>query len=367
MNVLMNPHRGRGLPAGSDVAAGEPISDPSGVQALLQRCPTAAATPLLEISELARRFDVAALYLKDERDRMGLGSFKALGAAHAIARMAVQRTDRPGAPATNEELATALEGVVFACASAGNHGLSLAAGARIFGARAIVYLSETVPEPFAQRLRERGATVVRAGGDYQASMAAAATDADVNGWILLSDSTWPGYVEPALRVMEGYLVIAAELTEKLAPPPTHVLVQAGVGGLVAAMATLLRDRWGEGFTLIVVEPSVAPALTESIRAGRPVTSGGPASSMGRLDCKQPSHVALAALARTADAFVTLDDAEVEATTDLLRSHGLATTPSGAAGVAALQHGAEHRSTLGLDARSRVLALLTEGPEATMDR
>ena len=362
MDVLANPHRGRGLPVTDDLVVGQLIADPSGVQALLQRCPAAAATPLLEVPELARRFGIGALYLKDERDRMGLGSFKALGAAHAIARMAAERADRPGAPATDEQLAAALEGVVFACASAGNHGLSLAAGAPIFGAQAVVYLSDTVPEPFAARLRDRGATVVRSGHDYEASMVAAAADADANGWVLLSDSTWPGYVAPALRVMEGYLAIAAEVTEELVPPPSHVLVQAGVGGLAAAMAALLRDRWGDGFTLVVVEPTAAPALAESIRAGRPVNTGGPASSMGRLDCKEPSHVALAELARTADAFVTLEDAEVEATADLLRSHDLATTPSGAAGVAAVQHADAHRGALGLDGQSRVLAILTEGPE-----
>ena len=362
MDLLRNPYRTRGLPATAGLAEGRVVSDPAGVDALLARCPVAAVTPLLEAPTLAGELAVAQLYLKDERGRMGLGSFKALGAAHVVARMAAERVDRPGAPAGDEQLADALGGVVFACASAGNHGLSVAAGARVFGARAVIYLSAAVPESFARRLRARGAEVVRSGADYEASMAAVEAEAAARGWVLLSDSSWPGYVEVPTRVMEGYLAMAAEITEALDRPPTHVLLQAGVGGLAAAVTALLRARWGEDLVIVVAEPTAAPALIESVRAGRAVTTGGPASSMGRLDCKAPSHLALTELARAADMFVTLDDDEVEATVELLRRHGIATTPSGAAGVAALHHADAHREALGLDARSRVLALITEGPE-----
>jgi diaminopropionate ammonia-lyase len=361
MDVLPNPFRGRGLPTGAGLAEGRVIADPSGVEALLRHCPVAAPTPLRGLPELAEALDVARLDVKDERGRMGLGSFKALGATHAIARMAVERAGPPGERGS-ADLATALEDVVFASASAGNHGLSVAAGARVFGAQAMIYLSESVPESFAHRLRERGATVVRAGHDYEASMATAATDASEHGWVLLSDSSWPGYVGLPTRVMEGYLIVGAEITETLERPATHVFLQAGVGGLAAALSALLRARWGEDPTLVVVEPAVAPALLESIRAGRPVRAEGPASTMGRLDCKEPSHLALGELARTADHFVTVTDEEAAATVELLARHGLATTPSGAAGVAGLHHAGDHRGTLALDRDSRVLAILTE--EAT---
>lgn len=362
MEALANPFRGAGLPPGTGLAEGRVRSDPSGVLALLERCPVAAPTPLRELPDLAAELGVDRLHGKDERDRMGLGSFKALGAAHVIARMAAERADRPGAPASVEALATALDGVVFACASAGNHGLSVAASAPVFGARAVIHLSDAVPEAFARRLRDRGATVVRRGRDYEASMAAAAADADAHGWVLLSDSSWPGYVEVPTGVMEGYLAIGAEVTAALDRPATHVFLQAGVGGLAAAMSALVRDRWGDAPTIVVVEPAAAPALLASIRAGRPVVADGPASSMGRLDCKEPSHLALGELARSADHFVTVDDDEAAATVDLLARHGVATTPSGAAGLAGLHHAGPHRAALGLDARSRVLAILTEGPE-----
>jgi diaminopropionate ammonia-lyase len=362
LDLLLNPFRGGGLPATAGVAEGRVASDPDGVEALLRRCPVAATTPLRDATHLAARWGVARLQLKDERDRMGLGSFKALGAGHAVARMAAERIDRPGAPAAEAEMATALAGTVFACASAGNHGLSVAASARVFGAQAVVYLGTGVPEAFARRLHGYGAQVVRAGDDYEASMAAVQDDAAGNGWVLLSDSSWPGYVEVPTRVMEGYLAMGAEITAALDRVPTHVLLQAGVGGLAASLSALMRDRWGEEFGLVVAEPAAAPALIESIRAGRPVTTTGPASTMGRLDCKEPSHVALAELARSVDVFVTLEDDEVADTVEVLGRHGIPTTPSGAAGVAVLDHAREHRIELGLDERSRVLAIITEGPE-----
>lgn len=359
---MRNPHRGTGLPAQPGLAAGAVIADPADALALYARCPVAAPTPMHDVPGLARALDVGQLYVKDERQRMGLGSFKALGAAHAIARLAADLVDAPGRPADEDAMRTALQGTTFVCASAGNHGMSVAAAAPVFGAAAVVHLSHAVPEVFADRLRARGARVVREGDDYEASMAAAARDAEANGWTLLSDSSWPGYVDLPSRVMEGYLILGAEAADVLATAPTHVVLQAGVGGLAAAISALVRDRWADTPTIIVVEPEAAPALLESIRAGRPVTAPGPVSSMGRLDCKDPSHLALAELAHSADHFVTVSDDRCEATVALLATHGISTTPSGAAGVAAVHHAGAGRDDLGLSADSRVLAIVTEGPE-----
>lgn len=336
--ALDNPYRHRGI----GDAAGRLRTDPARVGALIARCPHHRETPLVEAEELARETGVGALWIKDERDRMGLGSFKALGAAHAIARQAVSDPDtRP----------------TYVAASAGNHGLSVAAGAEAFGARAVIYLAETVPDAFAARLAARGAEVVRAGSTYEASMAAAEKAAAANGWTLLSDSTWEGYEAPALDVMEGYLQMAEEAARQCPAAPTHILLQAGVGGMAAAVAGHARRVWGDGPAIVVVEPDAAPALFESVRAGRLVTADGPVSSMGRLDCKTPSLVALSALARDADLFVTITEDEAAAGVALLDAHGLATTPSGGAGLAALIAGLR-----GIGRQSRVLTVLSEGPE-----
>lgn len=345
---LRNPFRGAGLPTAKEGEWVSPSTDAHRVARLLARCPVAGETPLAEVAELAEQAGIGALYLKDERDRMGLGSFKALGAAYVIA------ADAEGAGSEK------LSGRVYVAASAGNHGLSVAAGARVFGAEAVIYLADTVPAGFAARLETEGARVVRSGATYEDSMAAATQAAEEHGWTLLADTSWPGYFEIPRRVMEGYLQMSAEIAAALESPPSHVFLQAGVGGMAAALAAHLRQVWGDCPVIVVVEPDAAPALMESIRAGNAVTTEGPVSTMGRLDCKQPSLIALAGLARDSDYFMTVSDREAETTAALLARHGLATTPSGAAGLAAVL--AADRTGLGLDPQSRVLVVISEDVE-----
>ncbi len=342
---LSNPYRGRGI---ADLGP-MPRDSAAPVARLLALCPAHHVTPLVELPDLARRCGVARLWVKDESNRMGLGSFKALGASHAIAAEAA-------AHVVGDDWAHALRDRVLVCASAGNHGLSLAAGAHLFGAQAIVYLAASVPDAFARRLRARGARVARAGETYEQSMEAAERDARANGWTLISDSSWPGYVDWPLRVMQGYLQLAAEISEQIDTPPTHVLLQAGVGGLAAAVAAHVRKVWGDAPHILVVEPEAAPALIDSIRQGALTTTQGPESCMGRLDCKTPSMIALAGLARDADEFATLSDEQARRAVATLADFGLRTTPSGAAGLAALLAG------LDLPRDARVLAILSEGPE-----
>lgn len=342
MKTLENLWRGRGLPEEAVSGAPWPSADAAAPAGLLARCPAAEETPLVAVPGLG-----PDLWVKDERGRMGLGSFKALGAAYVIAHDAVAT----GA----EEMGRALEGRCYVTASAGNHGLSVAAGARVFGARAVVYLAETVPENFAARLRDTGAEVVRAGADYAASMAAAERAAAEGEGTLLSDSSWPGYMALPHRLMEGYLAMAAEITAQAATPFDVIALQAGVGGMAAAVAAHVRAVWGGAPRIVVVEPEAAPALIESIRAGRPVETEGPVSAMGRLDCKAPSLIALKGLARDADAFVTVSDRQAADVLPLLAARGLATTSSGAAGVAALL-------AMDLAPGTRALAVLSEQAE-----
>ncbi|MGE0213662.1 MAG: pyridoxal-phosphate dependent enzyme [Parvibaculaceae bacterium] len=354
MQLLSNPHRGKGL-ADLDHGGVWPSVDAGAVSALLAQCPAFAPTPLLASEALAREAGVARFHVKDERGRMGLGSFKALGAAYVIARDAVAT----GAPV----LSTALKGRVYAAASAGNHGLSVAAGAKVFGATAIIFLSESVPEAFAERLRAKGARVERAGHIYEESMAAAAQASERNGWTLLSDSSWPGYLEIPFRVMEGYLQMSAEAASALDEAPTHIFLQAGVGGLAAAVAAHARSVWGKAPHIAVVEPEFAQALIGSIRAGRMAKTDGPVSSMGRLDCKEPSLIALAGLARDADSFITISEEEAVRTVESLSALGIDTTPSGSAGIAGALNAGPHAHALGLGPKSRILTFLSEGAEA----
>jgi len=344
MDILTNPYRGAGLDIDSLAAVPMPSTDADAPTQMLTRCPRAGQTPLASCDALADRAGVAEVLIKDERTRMGLGSFKALGAAYVIACDAAEGRAK---------------GATYITASAGNHGLSVAAGAAAFGAHAVIYLAETVPESFAQRLREEGAEVRREGADYEASMDAAAQAAKDERAILLSDSSWEGYVLRPHRLMEGYLALMAEVFDQIDQPPTHIFLQAGVGGLAGAMAALARDEWGDGPVIAVVEPEAAPALAASINAGKAVHATGPVSAMGRLDCKEPSLIALKGLARDADFFVTLSEDEGFAGVAAAAEAGFDTSPSGGAGLSALLAAAP--GALRLDATSRVLVILSEGP------
>ncbi|HEV2675937.1 MAG TPA: diaminopropionate ammonia-lyase [Aliidongia sp.] len=344
------------------------------VRALLGFCPASGATPLLALPDLAAALGVAHVAIKAEWSRMGLTSFKALGGGYAVARLIQARASAAlGRPATPEELRSPrvqaiARAITVACASAGNHGLSVAAAARVFGAQAVVYLSLGVPERFAAALRAKGATVVREGASYEGSMAAATAAAARHGWDLVSDSSWPGYTQVPLDVMRGYTPLieeAAEALEMTGGPASHVFVQAGVGGLAAAAAGLLRDRWGEDFTFVVVEPDGAPCLLESARAGRPVRITGAPTSLGRLDCKEPSLLALHLLDHLADGFVTVSDAAAEAAASRLATLGAPVSPCGATGAAGLIAACADpawRRALALDPRARVLLIGTEAAE-----
>lgn len=345
MQEFTNPFRGAGLSGAPVLDAPRPSVAAQAVRALLELCPVAAQTPLVSASDLAREWGLSALHIKDERARMGLGSFKALGAAYVIAHEA--------AATGASDMTRALRGRTYVTASAGNHGLSVAAGARVFGAQAVIFLADTVPESFAQRLRDKGAVVRREGSDYAASMQGAERASREETMTLLSDSSWAGYMDLPWRLMEGYLAMAAEAAEQMPEPPTHIYLQAGVGGLAGAAAAYFRDVWGDAPHIIVVEPEAAPALIDSIRVGRVVDTVGPDSHMGRLDCKTPSAIALRGLSEDADVFVTLGEDEGAAVLAVLERHGLATSSSGGAGLAAVM-AAPPRG-------ARVLCILSEAP------
>ena len=162
---ITNPYFKKGLPGDNGI---DPVStDVEAVKKLLSLCPKAAETPLAESAKLSHELGIKKLWFKDERDRMGLGSFKALGAAFVIASDAAENLKSFSKDAN---WSSALNGKTYISASAGNHGISLAAGARIFGAKAVIYLSKNVPSSFADKIRSFGAEVVVYGNDYEESL-----------------------------------------------------------------------------------------------------------------------------------------------------------------------------------------------------
>lgn len=351
-------------------------ADAADVRSRLEHCPAHRPTALLSLPATAAACGVASVHIKAEWERMGLRSFKALGGSYAVVQhvLAAARATlgRPVAPETlaSPEVRGVAKSMVFACASAGNHGLAVAAGARMVGARAVVFLSEAVPESFARRLQEAGAEVRRAGATYEASMAHAQAAADHNGWVLASDSSWAGYTETPLEIMRGYTLLFEEAADAMevdaGSGASHVFVQAGVGGLAAAGAGYLRDRWGEAFRLIVVEPTGAPCLLESARARCPVRISRRGTALGRLDCAEPSILAFDLLSQLADVFAVIADAEATVAARRLNAEGAVVSACGAAGAAALFAlcaDTDAARALSLDATARVLLI---GTEARLD-
>ena len=113
-----------------------------------------------------------------------------------------------------------------------------------------------------------------------------------------------------------------------------MFLQAGVGGLGAAVACMIRRNWAHQPEIWIVEPEAAPCLRESVAAGALTPVTGPDSIMGRLDCKEASLLAYDTLMRDADHFTTISDAEAQDAVTRAGELGYATTPSGAAGLAA---------------------------------
>ncbi|PCJ49522.1 MAG: hypothetical protein COA74_04450 [Gammaproteobacteria bacterium] len=161
--------------------------------------------------------------------------------------------------------------------------------------------------------------------------------------------------------MEGYTVMAEEARLQFESSniwPSHVFLQAGVGGMAAAIAYMIRKNWLKQPKIVIVEPQAAPCLRESNLAGKPITVKGPASNMGRLDCKTPSIIALDVINKCADYFVIISDEDAKAAVDLAAENGIQTTPSGAAGLAAVMN--TERFNLDMDAASTPFIIFSEG-------
>ncbi|MEW6633152.1 MAG: diaminopropionate ammonia-lyase, partial [Pseudomonadota bacterium] len=215
-----------------------------------------------------------------------------------------------------------------------------------------------------------GAEMVRVAGDYDQSVREAARVAAERGWTVVSDTSWPGYERIPGLVMQGYTVIVREALKRLPETPTHVFLQAGVGGFAAGIAGHLAIVLGEKRpTVTVVEPARAACIYETAKAGRPVTiAHSQPTVMAMLECYEPSLVAWRVLARLGDAFMTVEEEDAVAVMNrLARPAGndpaIVSGESGGAGLAGLVRAAANkkmRAALGLDASSRVLIINSEG-------
>ena len=341
-------------------------------------------TPMRAAPNLASELGLESVWVKDESDRFGLGSFKALGGAYGVRQ--VMKEGEGGAAR-----------LTVTCASDGNHGRSVAWGAEMFGCDAVIYLPGHVTEVRADAIRAFGARVVRVDGEYDEAVAQSARDADENGWTVISDTSYPGYMEIPRVVMVGYTVMIEEalsmpgawpttidvsssipqLDNAPSPArvpggaqlPSHLFIQGGVGGLAAAVIGHLWERLGEDRPVaVIVEPESADGLLCSARAGRPAASRGDLDTiMAGLSCRDISPLAWDIVGAGAHAFMTVRDDGIAPLMRAAARGGLGEPfeggESGVAGLLGLIEVArdeERRRAIGLDEHSRVLVFNTEG-------
>ncbi len=346
---------------------------------VLAACPKHRPTPLHSLPALAGALRVATLHVKDESARLGLGSFKALGGAYAVIRLVLEEAERrlgqKIAPAAlrDPDVQAVAKTFTVACATDGNHGRSVAAGARLVGCRANIFVHEGVDQERVDAIANFGATMIRVPGTYDDAVAEAERVSLREGWTIVSDTSWPGYERVAGLVMQGYTAMVAEILDAIPVLPTHVFLQAGVGGFAAAVGACLSVRLGERCPrIVIVEPDRAACLLASHRAGAltKIQHGEP-TVMAMLECYEPSLVAWRILSRLADAFMTVTDRQgIEAMKMLAYPRGgdpaIEAGESGGAGLAGLMAIADDeraRATIALQPTSRVLLINTEGATA----
>lgn len=332
---------------------------------VIRSWPGYAPTPLVALPGLASALGVGSVHLKDEGGRFGLGSFKALGGAYAVARLLEAEARRAGAT-----VAAIAPAVTVTCATDGNHGRSVAWGARLFGCRCVIFIHAHVSEGRRAAIAAYGAEVRRTAGNYDDSVREAQATADREGWFVVSDTSYPGYRDVPRDVMQGYEIMAAEALDAMPEPPTHILLQTGVGGMAAAVAAAAWRRAGRTRPVVVLaDPEKAACLYDSIAAGRPVAVTGDLDTMmAGLACGEVSELAFEILATGADAVVRLPDAAAVAAMRILADGAFGDPPvvagesavAGLAALAALMADPPAAAALALGPAARVLLFATEG-------
>ncbi len=325
-------------------------------------------TPLINSPQLAAHCGVTRVLVKDEGKRP-LGNFKTLGgfyaALNALARAAggrdietFLREQREFPPHT------------LLCASDGNHGLAVAAAARLAGTKATIFLHERVSNTRANRLLDQGAELVWIQGTYDDAVDAARLAAEPGVKLLVADTSEVEGSAVMEDILNGYEVISDEISDQLDDFPntliTHVFLQAGVGGLAAAITRGLAKRLPTLPKIVIVEPNNARCVGAALRAHKvePVT-GDLSSSAEMLSCGRASAPALRILLQYEAVAIGVSEEDLAEGCRLLPElGGPATTPSGAAGLAGLLSvppGSKLANSLAVNANSQILIIATEGP------
>lgn len=339
-------------------------------------------TPLKRLSHLASRLGLGGIWVKDESTRMRLNAFKALGGSYAIYRFICQKLDRPQltfAELMSDEIRMRLGDITFASATDGNHGKGLAWAAQKLRFSCIIYVHKQTSLARIKAIAEYGADVRIVNGNYDDAVRECEKDAQVNGWQVISDTSWPGYEDIPRWVMQGYTTLLSETQEQLAAQgivkPTHIFLQAGVGAFAAAMIAFYENLFNASAPVsVVVEPRKAACLYHSMQIGdgRPHTVTGDLDTiMAGLACGEPSPLAWQILHDYADFIVTVPDyvaargmrmygVPLKGDPFVISGESGAVTLGALNFIMAYEGAAPLREQLQLDETSQVLLINTEG-------
>ena len=259
-------------------------------------------TPLLELNKLANELNLNKIFYKDESKRFDLKSFKALGGAYAVEKVSKGNKD-----------------ITVATATAGNHGRSVAWGAKRLGLKCKIFISEFVSDARGQAMSDLGADVVKVKGNYERSLIECIQQSTNNNWQIVQDVAWEGYIMVPKFTMAGYTVMMREIVDQITNDQiTHIILQAGVGGMAGAMVAGIARYLNYIPITIVVEPDSAACVLESIKSGKiEKVEIKRESLMGGMSCGEVSLVPWEILKDSVKYCISLPDDDIAKTMKLL--------------------------------------------------
>ena len=311
------------------------------------------STPLISLNKLNEKLKLNRIFYKDESKRFHLKSFKALGGAYAVEKI-IKGNDKN----------------VISTATAGNHGRSVAWGAQKNGLECKIFISEFVSESRAKVMSNFGADVIRVKGNYEDSLNECIMQSNKNNWQIVQDVAWEDYKLVPKLTMAGYSVMMKETSEQIKNEKiSHVILQAGVGGMAAAMVAGIARYLDYIPQIIVVEPDSAACVLESINKGKiEKISIEKESIMGGMSCGEVSLVPWEILKNSVHFCVTVSDDYISKTVKYLANKefsnekiigGECSTP-GIVSLAGLNNDYETRKKINLNENSNVLIFGCEG-------
>ena len=259
-------------------------------------------TPLIELNKLSKELNLNKIFYKDESKRFDLKSFKALGGAYAVEKITKGNKD-----------------IVVATATAGNHGRSVAWGARRLGLKCKIFINEFVSEARGQAMADLGADVIKVKGNYEKSLIECIKQSTENNWQIVQDVAWKDYMLVPKYTMAGYTVMMKEIVNQISNDQiTHIILQAGVGGMAGAMVAGIAKYLKNVPETIVVEPDSAACVMESIKTGKIEKIDIKRESlMGGMSCGEVSLVPWEILKNSVKFCISLPDDDIAKTMKLL--------------------------------------------------